>query len=72
MLLSGKKMDEWKKVKNLLMNVRTRATKATFEEEYRQKHQKNKESVRRDKRTFVEDLATRPETAEGQKNMKEL
>lgn len=66
-----KKMDERKEVKSWLNHAKTRMAKAKCQEEYGAKHLEVKRHVRRDKQVYIEELATKAETAD-QRNMKEL
>lgn len=67
-----KKMDKKKEVKSRLNHAKTRMAKAKCHEEYGAKHLEVKKCVRRGKRAYIEELATKVETAAGQRNMKEL
>ena len=61
-----------KEKKGAINNSRTRAAKATAQEEYTEANRAVKNSVQTDKANFTEDLAKEPEDASAQGNMKQL
>ena len=58
--------------KGAINNSRTRAAKATAQEEYTEANRAVKNSVKPDKANFIEDLAKKAEDASAQGNMKQL
>ena len=58
--------------KGTINNSRTRAAKATAQEEYTEANRAVKNSVKTDKANFIEDLAKEAEDASAQGNMKQL
>ena len=64
---------ETRKEKKAAVNVsRTRAAKAKAQEEYTAVDKEVKESIKKDKKDFIEDLARNAEEAAGQGNLREL
>ena len=64
---------ETRKGKKAAINIsRTRAAKAKAQEEYTAVDKEVKESIKKDKRDFIEDLARKAEEAAGQGNLREL
>ncbi|KAK2159897.1 hypothetical protein NP493_1681g00012 [Ridgeia piscesae] len=61
-----------KEKKGAINNSRTRAAKATAQEEYTEANRAVKNSVKTDKANFIEDLAKEAEDASAQGNMKQL
>ncbi|KAK2174946.1 hypothetical protein NP493_766g01027 [Ridgeia piscesae] len=61
-----------KEKKGAVNNSRTRAAKATTQEEYTEANRAVKNSVKKDKANFIEDLAKAAEDASTQGNMKQL
>ena len=61
-----------KQKKGAINNSRTRAAKATAQEEYTEANRAVKNSVKTDKANFIEDLAKEAEDASAQGNMKQL
>ena len=61
-----------KEKKGAINNSRTRAAKATAQEEYTEANRAVKNSVKTDKANFIEDLAKEAEDASTQGNMKQL
>ena len=61
-----------KEKKGAINNSRTRAAKATAQEEYTEANRAVKNSVKTDKTNFIEDLAKEAEDASAQGNMKQL
>ena len=61
-----------KEKKGAINNSRTRAAKATPQEEYAETNRAVKNSVKTDKANFIEDLAKEAEDASAQGNMKQL
>ncbi|KAK2167820.1 hypothetical protein NP493_1256g00007 [Ridgeia piscesae] len=61
-----------KEKKGAINNSRTRAVKATTQEEYTEANRVVKNSVKTDKANFIEDLAKEAEDASAQGNMKQL
>ena len=61
-----------KEKKGAINNIRTRAAKATAQEEYTEANRAVKNSVKADKANFIEDLAKEAEDASAQGNMKQL
>ncbi|KAK2183036.1 hypothetical protein NP493_326g00029 [Ridgeia piscesae] len=61
-----------KEKKGAINNSRTRAAKATAQEEYTEANRTVKNSVKTDKANFIEDLAKEAEDASAQGNMKQL
>ncbi|KAJ8375904.1 hypothetical protein SKAU_G00064840 [Synaphobranchus kaupii] len=66
------KIEDRKKLKNHLNSARTRGAKAKYQHEYREKHLEVRRFIRRDKRLFTDEMATKAETAASQGKMKEL
>ena len=61
-----------KEKKGAINNSRTRAAKATAQEEYTEANRAVKNSIKTDKANFIEDLAKEAEDASAQGNMKQL
>ena len=61
-----------KEKKRAINKSRTRAAKATAQEEYKEANRAVKNSVKTDKANFIEDLAKEAEDASAQGNMKQL
>ena len=53
-------------------NSRTRAAKATTQEEYTAVDREVKRSTKKDKRDYIDDIARQAETAAGQGNLRDL
>ena len=51
---------------------RTRKEKATAQTEYNKAHKEVRQSVRKDRRTYIENLAAQAEEAANMRNMKDL
>ena len=66
------KVKERKERKEKLNNCKTRSAKTKAQEEYTQANKEVKNSVKRDKREYIDNLAKQAETAAGQGNMKDL
>ena len=66
------KIQSRKRRKAAVNTSRTRASKAKAQEEYNEAHKEVKASVKRDKRAFVDGLATEAEKAAESRNMREL
>ena len=67
-----RKIEERKEKKAALNECKTRAKKATAQEEYSEAHKQVRQSIKNDKREFYEDLADQAEQAAHNGNMREL
>jgi len=64
-----------RKIKKAILNTctyRTRAGRAAAQQQYTRAHQEVKRSIKRDKRSHIDNLARRAEEAAARRNMKEL
>ena len=66
------KLEERKRKKEVLNSSRTRAGRARAQEEYTAADREVKKNIKKDKRDFIEDLASQAETAAGQGNLREV
>ena len=66
------KIEERREKKAVVNNSRTRAAKARAQEEYTEANRNVKRSIRTDKRSYIETLATEAEDAAHQNNTKDL
>ena len=66
------RVQQRKQKKEILNASKTRATKATAMAEYTKAHQRVRQSVKKDKREYFEDMADKAEQAAHHGNMKEL
>ena len=66
------KLEIRKEKKTTLNMSRTRAAKAKAQEEYTAAEKEVKKNIKKDKRNYIEDLASQAETAAGQGNLKDL
>ena len=67
-----RKLEERKERKTALNMSRTRAGKAKAQEEYTIADKMVKKSVKKDKKNYIEDLASQAEAAAGQGNLKDM
>ena len=67
-----RKVQERKQKKCATNCSRTRKEKATAQAEYNKAHKEVKQSVRKDRRTYIENLAAQAEEAANMRNMKDL
>ena len=65
-------MQEKKQKKGAINCSRTRKEKATAQTEYNKAHKEVRQSVRKDRRTYIENLAAQAEEAANMRNMKDL
>jgi hypothetical protein len=61
-----------KKKKDAINGRRIRKEKATAQAEYNKAHKEIRQSVRKDRRTYIENLAAQAEEASNMRNMKDL
>ena len=66
------KIDERREMYEKVLNAKTRSAKHKTQQDYKQKHQEVRKSVKQDKRNHIEELATKAETAAEQRNLKDL
>ena len=66
------KIQERRKRKAILNTCRTRASKAAAQQQYTRAHQEVRRSIKRDKRSHIDNLARQAEEAAARGNMKEL
>ena len=66
------KLETRRERKTVLNNSRTRAVKATAQDEYTAVDREVKRSIKKDKRDYTDDLARQAETATGQGNLRNL
>ena len=66
------KIDEWKLIKRKLLNAKSPCLKEHFFTEYSKKDKEVKWSCRRDKRHYIDTLATEAETAARNNDMRTL
>ena len=67
-----RKVQERKQKKGAINCSRTRKEKATAQAEYNKAHKEVRQSVRKDRRTYIENLAAQAEEAANMRNMKDL
>jgi len=67
-----KKIEERKKKKDAINSSRTRTGKAAAQSKYTTAHKEVRKSIRKDKKNFVDALASEAEVAAGKGNLKEL
>jgi hypothetical protein len=65
-------VQERKQKKGAINCSRTRKEKATAQAEYNKAHKEVRQSVRKDRRTYIENLAAQAEEAANMRNMKDL
>jgi hypothetical protein len=65
-------VQERKQKKGAINCSRTRKEKATAQAEYNKAHKEVRQSVRKDRRTYIENLAAQAEEAANMTNMKDL
>ena len=67
-----RKVQERKQKKGAINCSRTRKEKAATQAEYNKAHKKVRQSVRKDRRTYIENLVAQAEEAANMRNMKDL
>ena len=67
-----RKVQEIKQKKGAINSSITRKEKATAQTEYNKAHQKVRQSVRNNRRTYIENIAAQVDEAANMRNMKDL